>query len=519
MTSRSPEPIKNPTYSNYVRGISVARIVQDSMGYEEPLPATAINTQPVGTGMDSNSTASTAADSKAINPEYIYSQIPQSGYLNFTNETSGVDTANMTSPAPLSGPLPIESQIVLIVFYTSAIVLSVVGNILVIIVFSCGKRSRTDLRGFLISLAIADLVMALFCMPFTFSSLMLRSWIFSEPMCPIVLFMQLTSVTASVCTNMAIGIDRFWVVTFPLRSRMTKSRYKIVISVIWVIATGLSSVQLYIGRLTFNPATGTQICNESWPSPHWRSGYTIFILVLTYLVPLLILTFTYAFVGRKLWQRTTPGNADEIRDTQQLKSKRKVIKMLVVVVVLFGVCWLPLHTFFLLLDFSTTISEMVTSRQELFNILYFAFHWIAMSNSFANPIIYGFMNDSFRVSYHTYRRIRSDDIKDLLPCGGANRRKDLQMLWVRWFPVSRCCLRRRRMGFSSSPSERMFTQVYLDNDRRTSMDSCSIRFDGNKKTLAVKMNGDACGRHNHESELSDRLIRHQSSRIRKQQFV
>ena len=41
-------------------------------------------------------------------------------------------------------------------------------------------------------------------------------------------------------------------------------------------------------------------------------------------MPLTILSLTYGIVGLKLWQRTTPGNADEQRDMQQLKSKRKV---------------------------------------------------------------------------------------------------------------------------------------------------------------------------------------------------
>ena len=148
-------------------------------------------------------------------------------------------------------------------------------------------------------------------------------------MCPIVLYMQTVSVTASVCTNMAIGVDRFWVVTFPLKSRITKSRSKVVIGIIWAISLTLSSVQLAVGRSsTIEIAPGVVItdCNEIWPEPSetWRRMYTFFILILTYLMPLGILSFTYGFVGWKLWQRTAPGNADEARDTHQLRSKRKV---------------------------------------------------------------------------------------------------------------------------------------------------------------------------------------------------
>jgi len=73
--------------------------------------------------------------------------------------------------------------------------------------------------------------------------------------------------------------------------------------------------------------------------------------------------------------------------------------MLVVVVVLFGVCWLPLHAFMLVIDFNPQLTDYKTPAQKRFFIaLYYCVHWLAMSNSFVNPIIYGFLNDSFRVS-------------------------------------------------------------------------------------------------------------------------
>ena len=73
--------------------------------------------------------------------------------------------------------------------------------------------------------------------------------------------------------------------------------------------------------------------------------------------------------------------------------------MLCVVVLLFGICWLPLHAFFLVLDFVPAITASMTpSKEKLLNGLYYTAHWLAMSNSFVNPIIYSFLNDSFRVS-------------------------------------------------------------------------------------------------------------------------
>lgn len=165
-------------------------------------------------------------------------------------EISSVDdngTVNAHEKPVQIGLLPVD-EVVLIVLYSLTTALSVIGNLAAIIVFTVGRRSRTDLRWFLANLAAADLTMAVFCMPFTFTTTMLDSWIFSAPMCPLVMFFQTVSVTVSVCTSVAVGLDRYWVVNYPLRSRITKSRSPVVIGIIWVTACALSAVQLVIGR-------------------------------------------------------------------------------------------------------------------------------------------------------------------------------------------------------------------------------------------------------------------------------
>jgi len=158
---------------------------------------------------------------------------------------------------------------VLVVLYTITTTLSVVGNVLAIIVFTAGRRSRTDLRWFLVNLAAADLVMAAFCMPFTFTMTMLGHWVFSAPMCPVVLFLQTVSVTASVFTSVAVGIDRYWVVLHPLKSRITKSRSPVVIAAIWIASCTLSSIQLVVGRSDVQTLPGGQQVTA------WLGGVTV----------------------------------------------------------------------------------------------------------------------------------------------------------------------------------------------------------------------------------------------------
>jgi len=73
--------------------------------------------------------------------------------------------------------------------------------------------------------------------------------------------------------------------------------------------------------------------------------------------------------------------------------------MLIVVVTLFAVCWLPLHVFNIILDFVPQLrNEDQPEASSIVVAIYTTAHWLAMSNSFVNPIVYGFLNDSFRVT-------------------------------------------------------------------------------------------------------------------------
>lgn len=219
-------------------------------------------------------------------------------------------------------PLSTEGKVGLLVLYSFTTILSITGNLLVVIVFARGRRSRTDLRIYLINLAASDLVMAIFCMPFTSVDVVFQRWVFPDLMCPLVLFLQPLSVAASVFTNMAIGVDRFIAVTFPLHRRLTYRRGKYVICGVWICAISLASIQLFIGRTTkWNEKT---MCDEHWPPYLSRQIYTVFILLLTYIIPLFILFLTYLVIGIILWKRTAPGNCHIERDMHQLRAKIKV---------------------------------------------------------------------------------------------------------------------------------------------------------------------------------------------------
>ena len=94
---------------------------------------------------------------------------------------------------------------------------------------------------------------------------------------------------------------------------------------------------------------GTRTSTESEPTNEdIMENYDIYMLVLLfyqYLIPLVILAFVYGKMSVILWETKAPGNADDERDKNLFLQKKKSVKMMVTVVVTFGLCWLPWHAF------------------------------------------------------------------------------------------------------------------------------------------------------------------------------
>lgn len=84
--------------------------------------------------------------------------------LLLSNDTSD---KNGTQYSILDEKFDVEIQWLLIIMYSICAMLSITGNIIVIFTLKCGRRSPKDLRVYLINLALTDIIMGFFSIPFT----------------------------------------------------------------------------------------------------------------------------------------------------------------------------------------------------------------------------------------------------------------------------------------------------------------------------------------------------------------
>ncbi|RCN45681.1 hypothetical protein ANCCAN_08338 [Ancylostoma caninum] len=112
---------------------------------------------------------------------------------------------------------------------------------------------------------------------------------------------------------------------------------------------------------------------------------------------MIILDTAYTMIAIKIWSSTvSAGEESQTLNQNSLNteiSNRKLMYMLMIVVACFSLCWFPLETYLLLNEVRPEINGW-----KYINVLFFCAHWLAMSNSCLNPIIYGLYNVPFLYS-------------------------------------------------------------------------------------------------------------------------
>lgn len=121
------------------------------------------------------------------------------------------------------------------IMYGAVCLVALLGNGLVCFVVQTSPRMKTVTNYFIVNLAVGDILMTIFCVPFSFvSTLILRFWPFGEVMCKVVNYSQAVSVLVSAYTLLAISIDRYMAIMRPLRPRLGKATAKLVVAAVWM---------------------------------------------------------------------------------------------------------------------------------------------------------------------------------------------------------------------------------------------------------------------------------------------
>ncbi|XP_052271529.1 cholecystokinin receptor type A-like [Dreissena polymorpha] len=257
--------------------------------------------------------------------------------------------------------VPIEQLVPVSLVYGLTMILGLIGNCLVIVSVAKFKKMQNVTNIFLLSLATADLLLVMICVPVKCAAFFSYTWKFGAVMCKLVHYVQNISILCSVMNLTVLSLERYYAIIHPIRAKCvsTVTLAKKIIAVIWVLSFVLAT-PIFIGRVQkpVGPENATVYwCIVSWEKPLYSQMYGVYMF-------LAILV---------------------------------IIKMLVAIVLIYLVCWGPITTNNMLVSFGF-VDDLHTGFLRPMRITFFILSYI---NSCTNPIVYAFMSKYFRKSFNS----------------------------------------------------------------------------------------------------------------------
>lgn len=218
-----------------------------------------------------------------------------SGVENFTADISVcVEEEKQFYPSAffnnIEYSVPEWEAIITMICLSTLIIGTIIGNIMVVISVFTYKPLRIVQNFFIVSLAVADLTVAIFVLPLSLIYYLSGRWIFGIIICKIWLTSDVLCCTASILNLCAIALDRYWAITDPLvyAQQRTIKRVMMMIMYVWLLSALISSPPL-IGwndwPEVFEADTPCQLTQQR--------GYVVYSSLGSFFIPLAIMTLVY----------------------------------------------------------------------------------------------------------------------------------------------------------------------------------------------------------------------------------
>ncbi|CAN8019836.1 unnamed protein product, partial [Ixodes persulcatus] len=294
------------------------------------------------------------------------------------------------------------------VAYSVVFVVGIVGNCCVLKVVSRNTTMKNSaFHTLLVNLAVADLMVIVFCLPVTLVGHLFGPYVVGLAFVSKNAHLkELVTLIGDMCYSLckySFFLPRFFAICHPMKRQITIRACRVIIAVIWSFSLTITLPWTFFFRLMpmlSESNSSLKVCREDWPTE--RMGMLYFIvanLILCYLFPLCVITLCYIFIWLKVWRRRPPGEAHDFGVENMIqRSKVKVAKMLLVVVIVFAISWLPLYAIFARLKIGEPLVDG-SAEQAVIEVAAPVAQWLGASNSCINPILYAFFNSKFRMGF------------------------------------------------------------------------------------------------------------------------
>ncbi|XP_007944564.1 motilin receptor [Orycteropus afer afer] len=309
------------------------------------------------------------------------------------------------------------------------------GNVVTVLLIGRYRDMRTTTNLYLGSMAVSDLVI-LFGLPLDLYRLWRsRPWVFGPLLCRLSLYLGEGCTYATLLHMTALSVERYLAICRPLRARVlvTRRRVRTLIAALWAVALLSAGPFLFLmgveqdpsiylaptlnGTAQVTPSTpayppgssrtpslsppsgleaataAALFSRECRPSPARLGALRVMLWVTTayFFLPFLCLSILYGLIGRELWRNRGPlrGPAASGRE----KGHRQTVRVLLVVVLAFVICWLPFHIGRII--YVNTQDTQTMYFSQYFNIVALQLFYLSAS---INPILYNLISKKYRAA-------------------------------------------------------------------------------------------------------------------------
>ncbi|XP_075248898.1 putative G-protein coupled receptor No18 [Convolutriloba macropyga] len=222
------------------------------------------------------------------------------------------------------------SAIVLASFLSLMCLVSLIGNVLVVIAVRVETKLHSFTNYFIVSLACADLLISVLVMPLAIIYQVLGRWPFSWWVCLSFTTLDILCCTSSILNLCAISLDRYWAIITPFEypRKMTHKTCPIIIAAVWLLSALIAFAQIVwryaIGQLDYEQSSAGDsaysdglLGNESGEASSQQCqistdvSFRIFSSSSSFYVPLIVMLFTYSkiYAAAKKQQRAIQRQA------------------------------------------------------------------------------------------------------------------------------------------------------------------------------------------------------------------
>ena len=208
-------------------------------------------------------------------------------------------------------------------------------------------------------MAVADLLLTFIMMPlcivFFYRGRLWFGGTLGTVACKVLFYAIPISISASVFTIVFISVDRLYAIFYPFKEKIFQNP-KFLSAIIWTLSIVLMIPYVILLQVEYDNIADAYYCVlvPVWPwedendlifeeASRAYKTFHIVVFITLYAFPLFITVINYSLICRKLWLRKIPGNVTDSNRANAQKSKRKVVRLLMTVCVVFAVCWFPIY--------------------------------------------------------------------------------------------------------------------------------------------------------------------------------